>query len=235
MEHRLSLFLGLSPHLQEGSGMTRNRPMIASERQRKKKQYVRKRKGKATPIELASPHQAEEVVPEAPVHDVGEGSSVASKEDDGEPVDKSVLTTFEDHIAYAIWNGELLRSVLTKFLWECDPKYMEWVMKITHLYIQPSKQRTTARKMRGTQEVIQSKLQAAVDATLLLVEGALFDGQSQDMSVIVNKVYDIFKVTRTGDYENSMSERRSKRLHDLSLTVSTPGRAKAPPRKKSKK
>ncbi|KAM7472463.1 hypothetical protein LguiA_010646 [Lonicera macranthoides] len=58
---------------------------------------------------------------------------------------------------------------------------------------------------------------------------------NQDMSAIVNKVYDILKVTRMGDYENSIPERRSKRLHDLSLTVSTPGRAKAPPRKKSKK
>ncbi|KAM7512374.1 hypothetical protein LguiB_011249 [Lonicera macranthoides] len=77
--------------------------------------------------------------------------------------------------------------------------------------------------------------QVAVDAALSLVEGALFGGQSQDMSAIVNKVYDILKVTRTGDYENSMSERRSKRLQDLSPTVSTPGRAKAPPRKKSKK
>ncbi|KAM7493877.1 hypothetical protein LguiB_028486 [Lonicera macranthoides] len=54
------------------------------------------------------------------------------------------------------------------------------------------------------------------------------------MSAIVNKVYDILKVTRTGDYENSMGERRSKRLQDLSPTVSTLERAKAPPRKKSK-
>ncbi|KAM7507127.1 hypothetical protein LguiA_017580 [Lonicera macranthoides] len=101
--------------------------MTASERQRKNKQYVRKGKGKATPTELASPvsdsspytpgyspsqtqteHQAEEVVLEAPVHDVGEGSSIASKEDDGGPVDKSVLTTFKDHIAYAIWHEELV-------------------------------------------------------------------------------------------------------------------------------
>ncbi|KAM7524474.1 hypothetical protein LguiA_014376 [Lonicera macranthoides] len=77
--------------------------------------------------------------------------------------------------------------------------------------------------------------QVAVDAALSLVEGALFGDQSQDMSVIINKVYDIFKVTRTGDYENSMGERRSKRLQDLLPTVSTSGRAKAPPRKKSKK
>ncbi|KAM7485940.1 hypothetical protein LguiA_001949 [Lonicera macranthoides] len=77
--------------------------------------------------------------------------------------------------------------------------------------------------------------QAAVDAALSLVEGALFGGQSQDMSAIVNKVYDILKVTRTGDYKKSIGERRSKRLQDLSPTVSTPGRAKAPPRKKSKK
>ncbi|KAM7528568.1 hypothetical protein LguiB_031978 [Lonicera macranthoides] len=133
-------------------------------------------KGKATPIELASlvrdsspytpgyspsqtqtEHQAEEVVPEAPVHDVGERSNIASKEDDGRPVDKSVLITFKDHIAYAIWNGEL---------------------------------------------------QAAVDAALSLVEGTIFGGQSQDMSAIVKEVYNILKVTRTGDYENSMPERR---------------------------
>ncbi|KAM7518639.1 hypothetical protein LguiB_017601 [Lonicera macranthoides] len=107
--------------------------MTASERQRKNKQYVRKGKGKATPTELASPvsdsssytpgyspsqtqteHQAEEVVLEAPVHDVGEGSSIAYKEDDGGPVDKSVLTTFKDHIAYAIWHGELYRYVMSK-------------------------------------------------------------------------------------------------------------------------
>ncbi|KAM7495975.1 hypothetical protein LguiA_020389 [Lonicera macranthoides] len=193
---------------------------------RKNKQYVRKGKGKATPTELASPvsdsspytpgyspsqtqteHQAEEVVPEAPVHDVGEGSSIASKEDDGGPVDKSVLTTFKDHIAYAIWNGELegTRKLYTSSRW---PKFKSWDL---------------------------SKEQVAVDAALSLVEGALFGGQSQDMSAIVNKVYDILKVTRTGDYENSMGERRSKRLQDLAPTVSTPGRAKAPPRKKSKK
>ncbi|KAM7463970.1 hypothetical protein LguiA_032091 [Lonicera macranthoides] len=181
--------------------MTRNRPMTASERQRKNKQYVRKGKGKATPTELTSP--ISDFSPYTP----GKGSGIASKEDDGGPVDKSVLTTFKDHIAYAIWHGELegTRKLYTSSRW---PKFKSWDL---------------------------SKEQVAVDAALSLVEGALFGGQSQDMSAIVNKVYDILKVTRTGDYENSMGERRSKRLQDLSPTVSTPGRAKAPPRKKSKK
>ncbi|KAM7479415.1 hypothetical protein LguiA_027628 [Lonicera macranthoides] len=200
---------------------------------RKNKQYVRKGQGKATPTELASPvsdsspytpgyspsqtqteHQAEEVVPEAPVHDVGERSSIVSKEDDGGPVDKSVLTTFKDHIAYAIWNGELegTRKLYTSSRW---PKFKSWDLS----------KEVDAVQIR----------QVAVDAVLSLVERALFGGQSQDMSAIVNKVYDILKVTRMGDYENSMGESRSKRLQDLSPTVSTPGRAKAPPRKKSKK
>ncbi|KAM7496948.1 hypothetical protein LguiA_021362 [Lonicera macranthoides] len=88
--------------------------------------------------------------------------------------------------------------------------------------------------LRSSPARLSAPKQAAVDAALSLVEGALFGGQSQDMSAIVNKVYDILKVTRTGDYKKSIGERRSKRLQDLSPTVSTPGRAKAPPRKKSK-
>ncbi|KAM7523006.1 hypothetical protein LguiA_012908 [Lonicera macranthoides] len=163
-------------------------------------------KGKATPIELASlvrdsspytpgyspsqtqtEHQAEEVVPEAPVHDVGERSNIASKEDDGRPVDKSVLITFKDHIAYAIWNGELegTRKLYTSSRW---PKFKSWDLS----------KEVDAVQIR----------QAAVDAALSLVEGTIFGGQSQDMSAIVKEVYDILKVTRTGDYENSMPERR---------------------------
>ncbi|KAM7506475.1 hypothetical protein LguiA_016928 [Lonicera macranthoides] len=39
--------------------------------------------------------------------DEGEGPSDASeKDDDGGPLDKSVLISFKDHIAYAIWNKE---------------------------------------------------------------------------------------------------------------------------------
>lgn len=38
----------------------------------------------------------------AHVHNVGERSSVASKEYDKGPVDKNVLIKFKDHISYAI-------------------------------------------------------------------------------------------------------------------------------------
>ena len=61
-------------------------------------------------MDIQTEHQAEEVVLAAPVHDVGEGSSnrAAPQEDDGGPVDKSVLTTFKDHVAYAIWHKKLV-------------------------------------------------------------------------------------------------------------------------------
>ena len=54
--------------------------------------------------------QPEEVVLSSPVHDVGEGSNnrTAPQEDDGGPVDKSILTTFKDHVAYAIWHRKLV-------------------------------------------------------------------------------------------------------------------------------
>lgn len=43
----------------------------------------------------------DEVVPWAPYI-----SGIAPKEDDGGPIDESELTTFKDHITYAIWNRE---------------------------------------------------------------------------------------------------------------------------------
>ncbi|KAM7469599.1 hypothetical protein LguiA_007782 [Lonicera macranthoides] len=77
--------------------------------------------------------------------------------------------------------------------------------------------------------------QVAVNVALLLVEGAIFGGQSQDMSEIVNELYDILKDRRTSDYENIRPKRKTKRLHDPSPAPSTLAQAKAPQRKKSKK
>lgn len=42
-----------------------------------------------------------------------------------------------------------------------------------------------------------------VDTALSLLEGAIFGGQSQDMSAIANEVYNILQAARTGDYEES--------------------------------
>ncbi|KAM7477673.1 hypothetical protein LguiA_025886 [Lonicera macranthoides] len=74
--------------------------------------------------------------------------------------------------------------------------------------------------LRSSPARLSALKQAAVDAALSLVEGALFGSQSQDMSVIVNKVYDILKVTRTGDYENSMVHRRIRFPKFVSLSQS---------------
>ncbi|KAM7491446.1 hypothetical protein LguiA_034367 [Lonicera macranthoides] len=178
--------------------MTQNKPMTASERQRKNKQYVRKGKGKATPIELASPisdsstytpgyspsqtqteHQAEEVVLEAPVYDVGEVSSIASKEDDDKPVDKSVLTTFKDHIAYAIWNGELVDGSCFS-----SEKGGKDISENTAIDLMASSLSVTKEEVSKECDKAFAvrldwiKLQVAVDAALSLVEGALFGGQS---------------------------------------------------------
>ncbi|KAM7523945.1 hypothetical protein LguiA_013847 [Lonicera macranthoides] len=126
--------------------LLRKKPPTASERLRRTKQYVRKKKRKAasshdptleaspshgytpkgTPTQDVTPvaslytpgyspsqtqteRQTEEVVPAAPVYNSGEGSSsrAAPQENDGGPVDKSVLTTFNDHVAYAIWHRTL--------------------------------------------------------------------------------------------------------------------------------
>ncbi|KAM7472027.1 hypothetical protein LguiA_010210 [Lonicera macranthoides] len=218
----------------------------------KNKQYVRKGKGKATPIELAShvsdyspytpgyspsqtqtEHQAEEEVPEAPVHDVGEGSSIAS--------------LLLKKMTAGRWTKEGTRKLYTSSRW---PKFKSWDLskEVDAVQIRVDGScfsseeggkdidgNTAINLVANSLGVTKEEHQAAVDAALSLVEGALFGGQSQDKSAIVNKVYDIFKVTRMRDNENSMGERRSKRLQDLSPTVSTPGRAKAPPRKKSKK
>ncbi|KAM7489675.1 hypothetical protein LguiB_027159 [Lonicera macranthoides] len=62
-----------------------------------------------SPSQTQTKRQIEEVVPAGPVYNAGEGSSsrAAPQEDDGGPVDKSVLATFNDHVAYAIWHRTL--------------------------------------------------------------------------------------------------------------------------------
>lgn len=60
-----------------------------------------------------SPTQSEEMVPvpdEGSSSGVGDGpsSGVASEECDGGPVDKSVLKTFKDRIAYAVWHQKVV-------------------------------------------------------------------------------------------------------------------------------
>ena len=87
--------------------------MTASERQRKRAKYdaktglkqYRERKKRTSPA-LESPPPA----PENPETEIaaqrGGPSGADPEDDDGGPVDKSVLISFKDHIAYAIWNRE---------------------------------------------------------------------------------------------------------------------------------
>ncbi|KAM7528315.1 hypothetical protein LguiB_031725 [Lonicera macranthoides] len=112
--------------------MTRDNPMTASERQRKKvkhvaktglKMYGKRRNPASTapiaplpalPAPLVLPptrHAGEEPSaaenPDTEMTDEGEDPSGEGQEDDdGGPRDKSVLISFNDHIAYAIWNKE---------------------------------------------------------------------------------------------------------------------------------
>ncbi|KAM7481049.1 hypothetical protein LguiB_005632 [Lonicera macranthoides] len=67
-----------------------------------------------SPSQTQTELQTEEVVSAAPVYNAGEGSSsrAAPQEDDGGPVDKSVLTTFNDHVAYAIWHRTLQAGIV---------------------------------------------------------------------------------------------------------------------------
>ena len=54
------------------------------------------------PVDIEGPSGGDE----GPSHGDEGTSDVAPEEDDGGPIDKIVLTSFKDHIAYAIWNRE---------------------------------------------------------------------------------------------------------------------------------
>ncbi|KAM7529087.1 hypothetical protein LguiB_032497 [Lonicera macranthoides] len=105
--------------------MTRENPMTASERQRKRvkhvattgvKQYGKRKKltppAQDSPIPELPPPQSN-VLPTTPAPPPAppaalapESESLGQEDDDGGPIDKSVLISFKDHIAYAIWNRE---------------------------------------------------------------------------------------------------------------------------------
>ncbi|KAM7469831.1 hypothetical protein LguiA_008014 [Lonicera macranthoides] len=119
------------------SGMTRKRPMTASERQRKSKKHcvvtAAKQHGETKKLVTLTPPEIENDTPsqnepqcegnndplstqidpqneENPSHLVApenpqiEGLNGSDKGPSAGPIDKSVLTSFNDHIAYAIWN-----------------------------------------------------------------------------------------------------------------------------------
>ncbi|KAM7479421.1 hypothetical protein LguiA_027634 [Lonicera macranthoides] len=117
--------------------MTKDQPMTASERQRRRvkhavvsgvKQYGKRKNPTPSAPEsesVAAPPPAP-ANPETEIATEGEDRSGASKEDDdGGPIDKSVLISFKDHIVYAIWNREedADRKLATIFHW---PKLNEW-------------------------------------------------------------------------------------------------------------
>ncbi|KAM7501752.1 hypothetical protein LguiB_000656 [Lonicera macranthoides] len=117
IDQGIAYLFGMPPH---------KKPPTALERLRKTKQYVRKKKGKAAPSHdptlRASPSHGstpkgtptQDVTPVASPYTPGEGSSsrTAPQEDNGGPVDKSVLTTFNDHVAYAIWHRTLQAGIV---------------------------------------------------------------------------------------------------------------------------
>ena len=91
-----------------------------------------------------------------------------------------------------------------------------------------------------TYGIICVKQQAKVDIALSLLEGAIFGGQKQDMSVIANQACNILMVIKMADnYQDRRQERRTKKRHDLTPTTyapaTAPARGNAPARKKSKK
>ncbi|KAM7490787.1 hypothetical protein LguiA_033708 [Lonicera macranthoides] len=98
--------------------MTKDQPMTDFVRQRRRvkhavvsgvKQYGKRKNPTPSAPEsesVAAPPPAP-ANPETEIATEGEDRSGASKEDDdGGPIDKSVLISFKDHITYAIWNRE---------------------------------------------------------------------------------------------------------------------------------
>jgi len=146
------------------------------------------------------------------------------------------------------WRNHLLndklRSRPVRVPWECDSKYMEWFLKITHPYVQPLDLRKTPRKIRGQQQGEGpsgcshcAKKQAGILAALSLLEGALFGGQIRDVANAANGVYDILKAASVVDNEEEERgpESRTKTRHDPSVTATAPARATPPPRKRARK
>ncbi|KAM7477636.1 hypothetical protein LguiA_025849 [Lonicera macranthoides] len=273
----------------------RKKPPTASERQRKINQYVRKKKGKATPSHdptlgaslshgstpkgtptqdvtpVASPYtpgyspsqtqterQTEEVVSAAPVYNAGEGSSsrAAPQEDDGGPVDKSVFTTFNDHVAYAIWHRTLhfadcTRPVPNTGYKENLPRMCRWKPQQcsgdTDGAIVTLKERlddlTEFDGANGLGCNMCAKKQAGIVAALALLEGVVFGGQTHDSSDAVNEAYDILKAASLdNEEEDRRPESRTKNRHDPAATapapattIPAPSRAKPPPKKRPKK
>ncbi|KAM7488767.1 hypothetical protein LguiB_026251 [Lonicera macranthoides] len=146
--------------------------------------------------------------------------------------------------------NDQLRSRPVRVPWECDSKYMEWFLKITHPCVQPLDLRKTPRRIRGPQQGANglgcnmcAKKQAGIVAALALLEGVVFGGQTHDSSDVVNEAYDILKAASLdNEEEDRRPKSRTKSRHDPAatapapaMTIPAPSRAKPPPKKRPKK
>ena len=125
------------------------------------------------------------------------------------------------------WRNHLLNNQLrsrpVRVPWECDSKYMEWFLKITHPNVQPLELRKTPRRIRAQQQGVDplgcnscGKKQSAILAALSLLEGALFGGQTRDVTNAANGAYDILKIASVVDIEKEdmRQNSRTKIRHD---------------------
>ncbi|KAM7486792.1 hypothetical protein LguiA_002801 [Lonicera macranthoides] len=252
----------------------RKKPPTASERLRKTKQYIRKKKGKSAsshdPTLEASPSHGstskgtptQGVTPMASPYTPGSSSRAASQEDDGGPVDKSVLITFNDHVAYAIWHRTLEEGNYKKLHTMCHwLKLKSWDLSNEVEGVQQRVRNSALRErpddlieFDGANSLgynMFAKKQAGIVATLALLEGVMFGGQTHDSSDTVNEAYDILKAASVDNEEedrmpesrtNSRLESRTKSRHDPVATAPAPAatiptltRSKPPSKKRPKK
>ncbi|KAM7496399.1 hypothetical protein LguiA_020813 [Lonicera macranthoides] len=261
IDQGIAYLFGMPPH---------KKPPTALERLRKTKQYVRKKKGKAAPSHdptlRASPSHGstpkgtptQDVTPVASPYTPGEGSSsrTAPQEDNGGPVDKSVLTTFNDHVAYAIWHRTLHFADCTRSV--PNTGYKENLSRICRWKPQQCSGDTdgTIVALRERLDDLTefdganslgcnmcAKKQAGIVAALQLLKRVMFGGQTHDSSNAINKAYDISKATSVDNKgEDKRLESKTKSRHDPAATAPTPAatipapsRAKPPSKNRPKK
>ncbi|KAM7478382.1 hypothetical protein LguiA_026595 [Lonicera macranthoides] len=167
-----------------------------------------------------------------PLHEgPGEGRK---QEDDGGPVDKSVLTSFKTHITYAIWNKEV--AWINDHFSEC----VRVVPNMEYTELMPRMCKWKAQQCCGDTHtaliVLREKIddlteidQVEVDGVIAFLQGAFSNGQVEDNSSVtyeaLKMLLDARKTEKAQGNIPAMESRRKRQHEPTNTTAVTKGKA----------
>ncbi|KAM7497689.1 hypothetical protein LguiA_022103 [Lonicera macranthoides] len=185
--------------------MTKNNPMTASERERKSKKHWN-----SDILLTQNDPQNEDNISHSVARENPqiEGPSGSDKGPSGEPIDKSVLTSFNDHIAYGIWNMESDQGVSeVDVIEETKDTYavrMQWLKEkcMGRTIVESTSEELDRMGYADTCTPIHQLGQASrsgqveVDKVISMLYEAFYGDEVEDISIVACNAYDILLKAR---------------------------------------